>query len=70
MGKRPWLGRTTVAALVLLIVVAHIGLWRDPEIPVETKRRLTTLNAMGWAVVLIPAWAVSQWLKAKTRKEG
>ena len=67
MGKRPWLLRAMVAALLTLIIVAHIGLWRDPDIPLEAKQRLTLLNAAGWAVILIPAWAVSQWLKARTR---
>lgn len=59
--------RVILAGLILLIVVAHIGLWRDPEIPLEAKQRLTLLNALGWAVILLPAWGVSQWLKAKTR---
>lgn len=57
-----------LAALIALIVVAHIGLWRDPDIPLEAKRRLTTLNALGWAVIILPLFAVNQWLKAKTRK--
>ena len=57
-----------IAALVALIVVAHIGLWRDPDIPLEAKRRLTVLNALGWAVIILPVFAVNQWLKAKTRK--
>ena len=58
-----------LAALVAFIVVAHIGLWRDPDIPLEAKRRLTTLNALGWAVIILPIFAVNQWLKAKTRKD-
>ena len=56
-------------ALVTLIVVAHIGLWRDPDIPLEAKRRLTTLNALGWVVIILPVFAVNQWLKAKIRKD-
>ncbi|WP_296416963.1 phenylalanyl-tRNA synthetase subunit beta [Pseudooctadecabacter sp.] len=66
MTKRLMLG---LAALVTLIVVAHIGLWRDPDIPLEAKRRLTALNALGWAVIILPVFAVNQWLKAKTRKD-
>lgn len=54
--------------LITLIVVAHIGLWRDPDIPLEAKRRLTMLNALGWAVIILPVFAVNQWLKAKTAK--
>lgn len=57
-----------LSCLITLIVVAHIGLWRDPDIPVEAKRRLTTLNAIGWAVIILPVFAVNQWLKAKTAK--
>ncbi len=56
-----------LAALVLLIVLAHIGLWRDETIPVEAKRRLTLLNALGWAAILLPAWGVSLWLRARGR---
>ncbi|WP_375279974.1 phenylalanyl-tRNA synthetase subunit beta [Pseudooctadecabacter sp.] len=66
MTKRSKLG---LAVLVTLIVVAHIGLWRDPDIPLEAKRRLTGLNALGWAVIILPVFAVNQWLKAKTRKD-
>jgi len=55
-----------LACLITLIVVAHVGLWRDPDIPIEAKRRLTTLNAIGWAVIILPVFAVNQWLKAKT----
>lgn len=54
--------------LVTLIVVAHIGLWRDPTIPLAAKQKLTALNALGWAVIILPAIGVSYWLKAKTRK--
>ncbi|SLN54411.1 hypothetical protein [Pseudooctadecabacter jejudonensis] len=55
-------------ALVALIVVAHVELWRDPDIPLDTKRRLTTLNALGWAAIILPVFAVNQWLKSKTAK--
>ena len=55
-----------IATLIALIVLAHIGLWRDETIPVEAKRRLTLLNALGWAVILLPAWGVSRWLKTRT----
>lgn len=58
--------RFAVIALLALIVIAHIGLWADDTIPTEAKRRLTTLNALGWAVILLPAWGVSLWLRAKT----
>jgi len=59
--------RIALIALLVLIVVAHLGLWSDATIPVEAKRRLTLLNALGWAVILLPAWGVSLWLRARTR---
>jgi len=62
--------RIAVISLLILIVIAHIGLWSDDTIPLEAKRRLTTLNALGWAVILLPAWGVSLWLRAKTRPRG
>ena len=35
------------------------------DAPLEMKRRLTLLNAAGWAVVILPAIGVSFWLNAK-----
>lgn len=64
-----WRFKLFLIALVALIVVAHIGLWRDPDIAVEAKSRLTILNALGWGVIILPVFAVNQWLKAKTRKD-
>lgn len=62
------LPRIAIALLLTGIVAAHIGLWSDPDIPRAAKLRLTTLNALTWAVILLPAWGVSLWLRAKTRK--
>ena len=31
--------------------------------PREAKIRLTLINALGWSVVLLPAWAVGKWLE-------
>lgn len=64
-----WRFKLGLVALVVLIVVAHIGLWRDPDLPIDTKRRLTMINALAWAVIILPVFAVNQWLKAKTRKD-
>lgn len=58
-----------IAILLILIVMGSIGLWRDPSIPLEVKQRLTVLNALTWAVIVLPAIGVSYWLKAKTRKQ-
>lgn len=54
--------------LFALVVLGHIGLWRDPAWPVEVKWRLTILNALGWIVVLVPAYGVSRWLRARDRR--
>ena len=54
-----------LVVLIILVVVAHVGLWRDPTIPIEAKRRLTTLNALAWGVIILPAIGVSFWLKQK-----
>ena len=52
-----------ILVVLVLIVVANIGLWTSPEVPGDVKRRLTTLNAIGWGVVLLPAIGVAFWLK-------
>ena len=63
-----WRFKLFLLGLIALIVLAHIGLWHDPDLPLEAKRRLTLLNALGWAVIILPVFAVNQWLKAKTGK--
>ncbi|MEM6478818.1 MAG: phenylalanyl-tRNA synthetase subunit beta [Pseudomonadota bacterium] len=59
----PWVAAITA----LLVIGGHVGLWLS-DAPLEMKRRLTLLNAAGWAVVIFPALGVSLWLKARTRK--
>lgn len=63
--------RTALAltCLLTLIVAAHIGLWRSDRVPDTLKLRLTLINAAGWAVVLLPAWGVSLWLRARQRRD-
>lgn len=64
--------RLALAALLSLIVLAHIGLWTSERWPTELKLRLTLLNALGWAVVLLPAYGVSRWLatrEAQTKRD-
>jgi hypothetical protein len=62
--------RIALAALLSLIVLAHVGLWTSDRWPAELKLRLTVLNALGWAVVLLPAYGVSRWLQARERDKG
>lgn len=48
-------------AFAVLIVAAHVALWSSPDWTAEAKLRLTVLNALGWAAVILPALAVSKW---------
>lgn len=63
-GKgRVWPHLAGLALLLAVVVLAHLGLWASDDIPVEVKRRLTLLNALGWGVVILPAIGVWFWLK-------
>ncbi|MCH2077122.1 MAG: hypothetical protein MK180_09580 [Rhodobacteraceae bacterium] len=42
-------------------------LWRS-DAPFDYKLRLTAINALSWAVIILPAIGVSFWLKAKASK--
>jgi len=55
-----------LVVLVGLIIVAHVGMWRDPDMPYVEKRNWTLINALAWAAIILPAIGVSQWLKVKT----
>lgn len=61
----PMRTRIVLAALLTLIVVAHIGLWMSDRMPAEMKLRFTIINVLGWSVVLLPAYGVSRWLAAR-----
>ncbi|MEL6464725.1 MAG: phenylalanyl-tRNA synthetase subunit beta [Pseudomonadota bacterium] len=56
-----------VIALVTLIVIAHIFLWRS-DMPVHLKLTFTILNAAGWTIVLAPILLIDRWLDAIQRK--
>lgn len=60
---RRTLAPIAIGALLALIVGGHVALWLS-DAPFEAKLRLTVLNALGWAVILLPALGVSLWLKA------
>lgn len=64
-----WLKRLALAAFAALIIGAHVALWASPDWSAEAKLRLTILNALGWAVVILPALAVSRWAAAHGRDE-
>ncbi len=52
-----------VAVLVVLILVAHIFLWRS-DMPTGLKLTFTILNAIGWTIVLAPILLVDKWIDA------
>ena len=55
-----------IAVLVALIVAAHLALWAS-DAPHDTKLRLTLLNGLAWAVIILPAIGVRLWLAARLR---
>ncbi|MDX8352756.1 phenylalanyl-tRNA synthetase subunit beta [Cognatiyoonia sp. IB215182] len=55
--------RLYVILLLILIIGAHIAMWTS-DMPRDLALKLTLINAAGWAVILLPAWAVSKWAAA------
>ncbi len=55
--------RLYVIGLISLIIIGHIAMWTS-DMPRDLALRLTLINAAGWAVILLPAWAVSKWAAA------
>lgn len=56
-----------VAAMVALIVVAHVFLWLSDMEP-GLKLTFTILNAIGWTIVLAPILLIDRWLEAIKRR--
>ncbi|MBJ3764042.1 phenylalanyl-tRNA synthetase subunit beta [Maribius pontilimi] len=52
-----------VACTVLLVLGGTVALWLS-DWPLDSKVKLTLLNSLGWAVILLPALAVSKWARA------
>ena len=65
MSKRGWF----VTCLVILIVAAHVALWRS-DMETGLKLAFTTLNFIGWAIVLVPILFVDRWLDAVKRRNA
>jgi len=59
----PKLRRSTwiVLALVTLIVIAHVFLWRS-DMPTGQKLTWTLLNTLAWTIILAPVFLVERWL--------
>lgn len=70
----PRQNRIGLIVLLGFILGGHALLWASPNVPTDAKLRLTLINALGWGVVLIPAWAVGKWLEThealNARKRG
>ena len=68
--RKPSRAKIPASALLFTVVTAHIFMWLSPDMPLDAKIRLTTLNALGWASVVLLAWGVSLWLKAQVRRNA
>ncbi|MGR3467032.1 MAG: phenylalanyl-tRNA synthetase subunit beta [Shimia sp.] len=65
---RPWWRRAlpwVLAVVAVSVIGGHIALWVSDE-TTAYKARWTAINMLTWAVILLPAWGVSMWLRAKT----
>lgn len=58
-----------VATMVILIVIAHIFLWRSDMEP-GLKLTFTVLNAIGWSIVFVPILFIDRWLAAIKRRNS
>ena len=65
-SRNQWL----LIGLLSTIIIAHIAMWMSDRMPTDVKLRLTLINALGWAIVLLPAFAVGKWLEAKQRQNA
>lgn len=52
-----------VAAMIVLIVIAHVFLWRSGMDP-TLKLTFTVINATAWTIILAPIFFVDRWMKA------
>lgn len=55
--------------MVILIVVAHVFLWRSDMEP-GLKLTFTILNAIGWTIVFAPILFIDRWLEAVKRRNS
>ena len=54
---------------MVLIVIAHVFLWRS-DMDTGGKLAFTLVNALGWAIVLVPILFVDRWLEAVKRRNS
>ncbi|MEO0357808.1 MAG: hypothetical protein AAF386_05855 [Pseudomonadota bacterium] len=55
-------GYILVAVMVVLIIVAHVFLWRS-DMPTGEKLAWTAVNTLSWTIILAPVFLVGRWLK-------
>lgn len=58
-----------VFGLVILIVIAHVFLWRSAMDP-ALKLTFTILNAIGWSIVLVPILFIDKWLDSIKKRNA
>ncbi|WP_299722556.1 phenylalanyl-tRNA synthetase subunit beta [uncultured Tateyamaria sp.] len=56
-----------VAGIVVLIVIAHIFLWRSDMAP-GLKLTFTLINTVAWTIILAPIFLIDRWLDAIKRR--
>lgn len=59
--------RILVLTLIVLIIVAHVFLWRS-DMSTDMKVVFTTINATAWTIILAPIFLVGRWLDATERR--
>ncbi|WP_299147077.1 phenylalanyl-tRNA synthetase subunit beta [uncultured Tateyamaria sp.] len=55
-----------VAAMVVLILIAHVFLWRS-DMARGLKITFTVINVAGWMIILAPIFLIDRWLDAVKR---
>ncbi|WP_299286294.1 phenylalanyl-tRNA synthetase subunit beta [uncultured Tateyamaria sp.] len=58
-----------VAAMVVLILIAHVFLWRS-DMATGLKITFTIINFTGWAIILAPIFLIDRWLDAVKRRNS
>jgi hypothetical protein len=56
--------------LLALILLSHVAMLTDPEIPRDAAWRLARINALAWAIILLPPIGVALWLRAQRRRNA
>ena len=70
MPARRRLRRSTliVLTMVVLIVIAHVFLWRS-DMPTGEKLMWTAFNTVAWTIILAPVFLVDRWLDSIRKRD-